>query len=107
VQDWLDRIAGAAGEEQLFSYELKYVKAKELADRLAEVFGGSARRAEGQSTGNPSLMPGLEPTQIKDTGVDDNGTSNATIGNGGDSGGSSGLGGGSLSLDQSTSGNGA
>src|SRR5207342_3650228 len=38
VQDWLDRIAGAAGEEQLFSYELKYVKAKELADRLAEVF---------------------------------------------------------------------
>ena len=107
VQDWLDRIAGAAGEEQLFSYELKYVKAKELADRLAEVFGGSARRAEGQSTGNPSLMPGLEPTQIKDTGVDDNGTSNATIGNGGDSGGSSGLGGGSLSLDQSTSGNGS
>ena len=41
IQSWLDRIEGAGGEIQLFSYELKYVKAKDLADRLSEVFGGS------------------------------------------------------------------
>ena len=38
-------VAGAhrrrGGEaSRLFSYELKYIKAKDLADRLAEVFGG-------------------------------------------------------------------
>ena len=33
----------------LFSYELKYIKAKDLADRLAEVFGGGG--SGGQQTG--------------------------------------------------------
>lgn len=100
IQSWLDRIEGAAGEEQLFSYELKYVKAKDLADRLAEVFGGSARGAEGTSTGSPSLMPGLEPTEIRDQGVDDTGASSASVGGGG-------LGEGSMQLNQASRGNGS
>lgn len=106
IQSWLDRIEGAAGEEQLFSYELKYVKARELAQRLSEVFGGSGR-VEGSSTGSPSLMPGLEPTEIRDTGVDGTGASSAQIGNGGDSGQGGGLGEGTLNLNQTTSGNGS
>ena len=84
IQDWLDRIDGAGEGEQLFSYELKYVKAKDLADRLAEVFGGGGRSSGGDSAGGASLMPGLEPTEIRDAGVD-GGTSSATVGN--DSGG--------------------
>ncbi|UHQ19957.1 type II secretion system secretin GspD [Lysobacter sp. KIS68-7] len=102
IQSWLDRIEGAAGEEQLFSYELKYVKAKDLADRLSEVYGGSARRAEGSSTGSGTLMPGLEPTEIKDSGVDDTGNSAVSIG-GGNSGNTGG--GSSLSLEPQSSGN--
>ena len=86
IQSWLDRIEGAGGEVQLFSYELKYVKAKDLSDRLAQVFGGSSRGG-GETSSNPSLMPGLESTEIKDAGVGSDGTSNATIGNDSSSGG--------------------
>ena len=48
IQQWLERIDGAGGSVQLFSYELKYIKAKDLADRLAEVFGGGRGSAAGR-----------------------------------------------------------
>ena len=102
IQQWLERIDGAGEGVQLFSYELKYIKAKDLADRLAEVFGG--RSSNPQGSGQPSLMPGLQSTEIRDSGMDDTGTSSAAIG--GDSG-EGGLGEGTLSLDPSQSGNGA
>ncbi|WP_166774095.1 type II secretion system secretin GspD [Xanthomonas sp. CFBP 8151] len=54
IQQWLDRIDSAGGGVRLFSYELKYIKAKDLADRLSEVFGG---RGNGGNSG-PSLVPG-------------------------------------------------
>ncbi|NUS39077.1 MAG: type II secretion system secretin GspD [Lysobacter sp.] len=80
IQQWLERIDGASGGVQLFSYELKYIKAKDLADRLAEVFGGSPSSGQ-QGPGAPGLMPGLNPTEIKDAGVDNtSGVSSATIG---------------------------
>ena len=100
IQQWLQRIDSAGEGVQLFSYELKYVKAKDLADRLAEVFGGGGGRSD--NGGAPSLMPGLQSTEIKDSGIDEGGASTAPIG--GDSGG--GLGSGSLSLDPRQSGNG-
>jgi general secretion pathway protein D len=100
IQQWLQRIDSAGEGVQLFSYELKYVKAKDLADRLAEVFGGGGGRSD--DGGAPSLMPGLQSTEIKDSGIDDSGASSAAVG--GDSGG--GLGSGSMSLDPRQSGNG-
>ena len=105
IQQWLERIEGAGGEVQLYSYELKYVKAKDLADRLSEVFGGGRSGGGGYEGGSaPSLMPGLEPTEIK-AGGDDSGTSTAQIG---DSSGSSGGGLGSgMSLNQRGGGNGS
>ena len=97
IQQWLERIEGAGGEVQLYSYELKYVKAKDLADRLAEVFSGSGRSGGNGGNGAPSLMPGLQSTEIKDSGE---GTSSAPIGNDSSAAGASGgLGGGQLSLD--------
>ncbi len=114
IQQWLERVDSAGAGVQLFSYELKYIKAKDLADRLAEAFGGRSSAATQGNTGGPSLMPGTNPTEIQDSGVDDtSGTSSAGIGmknGGGDSGGDSsggGLGSGSLSLNQSGQGNGA
>jgi general secretion pathway protein D len=109
IQEWLDRIDGAGGGVRLFSYELKYITAKDLAERLAEVYGASRRG--GDSGGGVSLMPGLESTTIQDGGIDGNGTSKADIGGGdsyggmggsGSGAGSSGggLGGGGLSLGQ-------
>src|SRR3546814_11125560 len=60
IQQWLERIDGARAGVQLFSYKRKYLKAKDLADRLSAVFGGSSSgggRATGGS-GQVSLLHG-------------------------------------------------
>ena len=110
IQDWLERIDGASEGSRLFSYELKYIKAKDLADRLSEVFGGGGN-GSGQETGgngSTSLMPGTDPVQIKDGGMDGG---NGTVDFGSDGSSSSGTGGtsggGSLSLGQRGNGNGS
>lgn len=105
IQQWLDRIDNAGGSVQLYSYELKYIKAKDLADRLSDVFGNGRSGNGGGGNGAPSLMPGLEPVELKDGDYG----STATLGGGdtGSSGGSGGggLGEGSLSLNARQSGN--
>ncbi|MDR7067926.1 general secretion pathway protein D [Pseudoxanthomonas japonensis] len=117
IQQWLERIDGAGEGSRLFSYELKYVKARELAQRLAEVFGSSGSNANGDSrstggAGNVSLMPGTDPVQINDGGMNSSGGS-VDFGSGSGSSGTrgsssgSGLGGGTLSLNQRDGGNGA
>lgn len=110
IQQWLERVDSAGAGVQLFSYELKYIKAKDLADRLAEAFGGrsSGGSDNGNGNGGTSLMPGTNPTEIKDAGVDDSsGTSSAGIGSNGGTDTAGGLGGGQLSLNQKGQGNGA
>jgi general secretion pathway protein D len=108
IKDWLDRIDSAGDNVQLYTQELKYIKAKDLADRLSEVFGGRAGGNSGGGEGAPSLMPGLESTEVRDDG---SGTSSADIGkNSGDSGSSGSSGGGlgnGASLGSRQSGNGA
>ena len=66
IQQWLERIDSAGEGARLYSYELKYINAKVLAQRLAEVFGsGSGNRGDGTGgNGNASLMPGTDPVQI-------------------------------------------
>ncbi|UYC11495.1 type II secretion system secretin GspD [Xanthomonas sp. CFBP 8445] len=122
IQEWLDRIDSAGGGARLFSYELKYIKAKDLADRLAEVFGaGGGNRGDS----NASLMPGSQMSQLNGGGLGGfNGSDSSSLGGGslggslgsssdslggssssGSSGG--GLGNGSLQLSPRTSGNGS
>ncbi|MBJ6981421.1 type II secretion system secretin GspD [Luteimonas sp. MC1572] len=109
IEQWIERIDGAGGGVQLFSYELKYITAKDLAERLSEVYGSRGGSSGGR--GGASLMPGLESTEISDGGMD--GGSSARVGRdpysggGGDSGGGGGLGSGSLSLGERTGGNAA
>jgi general secretion pathway protein D len=98
IQQWLDRIDGAGDALRLYTYELKYISAKDLAERLAEVFGSGGGRA---GDGAPNLMPGLNSTEIKDGGVDAPSGGAAPVG-GGPGGG---LGGGQMSLNPSDSGN--
>ncbi len=119
IQQWLERIDDAGGGVRLYSYELKYITAKDLAERLAEVYGAS-RRGGGGGDG-VSLMPGLEPTTLEGSGVDgkdniatptgedfesgmDGGLGSGTTGGVGGTGGSSG---GSLSLGEREGGNAA
>src|SRR5690606_16462996 len=105
IEQWLERIDGAGQEAQLYSYELKYIKARDLADRLAEVFGGSVRRTG--DTGGGSLMPGLTSGSLSDGGGDDgagsSGSGSGILGGVGGSGGSGGSGE-SMTLGQQTGG---
>ncbi|ASK97845.1 type II secretion system secretin GspD [Xanthomonas campestris pv. merremiae] len=123
IQQWLDRIDSAGGGVRLFSYELKYIKAKDLADRLSEVFGG---RSNGGDS-NASLAPGSETSvlggalgnrdsslgsssgmtggSIGDSG--DGSSSGSSFGGSGSGSSSGGLGNGSLQLSPRSNGNGA
>jgi len=104
IQEWLERIDSAGGDIQLYSYELKYIKAKDLADRLSEVFGGRGGSSNG-STGAPSLMPGLESVELQDSA---SGGSTVDIkGSSGTSTGAGSTGGGEMSLGARQSGNAA
>ncbi|MEA9604897.1 type II secretion system secretin GspD [Xanthomonas campestris pv. plantaginis] len=122
IQQWLDRIDSAGGGVRLFSYELKYIKAKDLADRLSEVFGG---RGNGGNS-SPSLVPGGVVNMLGNnsggadrdeslgsssgtTGGDIGGASNGSSqsGTSGSFGGSSGGGSGMLQLQPSTNQNGS
>ena len=110
IQQWLERIDGAGAGIQLFSYELKYIKAKDLAERLSEVFGGGS--SSGRSTGgggNVSLMPGSDPFSISSgggkDGADYGDMGGIDSGMDGGMGGGSGIGDGSMSLDPRESGN--
>lgn len=98
IQQWLERIDGAGDAVQLFSHELNYVKASDLAARLAEVFGAGGGRGTGGDA-PPSLMPGLDPVQLQD------GERGSTASIGGRGGGSGGLGEGQLALDPRGNGN--
>jgi len=107
IQQWLERIDGAGAGVQLFSYELKYIKAADLAARLSEAFGGHSSTGS-TPNGPPSMMPGTNPTEIRDSGVDDaNNMGTATIGGDTGTGGGGDLGEGSLSLNQAGQGNAA
>ncbi|MBP3984468.1 type II secretion system secretin GspD [Pseudoxanthomonas helianthi] len=106
IQDWLERIDSAGDGGRLYSYELKYIQAKELAERLAEVFGGgSAGGADSPANGQTSLMPGTEPVQINDGGMDGNASVDFGNSNGTTGGGNGSLGNGGLQLDQRKGGN--
>lgn len=119
IQQWLERIDSAGGAPRLFSYELKYIKARELAERLSEVFGagtGAGQQAGGEAA---SLAPGAQAMQIdgglgadggRDAGSGGLGSEQGLGNSGGDmgqGGGGQDMAGGSLSLPQRGNGNGA
>ena len=115
IRDWLERIDSAGGGERLFTYELKYIKAKELADRLAEVFSSGGSRSDSST----SLAPGATSSTLSSSGNRDDslGSSSGVTGGsvGSDSSGSTsssssstgGLGNGSLQLPAASQGNGS
>ena len=70
AQTWIERLDAGGGEgSRLYTYEVLYMKATDLADQLGQVFGGGSGGASARSESNasPSIMPGLEPVQIRST----------------------------------------
>ncbi len=122
IHDWLDRIDSAGDQPRLFSYDLKYIKARDLAQRLAEVFGAGG--GNGSRTSDTSLVPGSvggalssSPFGADSTGlVRGNGSSSSSFNSGSSlssgssdssSTGAMGSGGASLDLGQRQEGNGS
>ncbi|EKT4443105.1 TPA: type II secretion system secretin GspD [Stenotrophomonas maltophilia] len=101
IQQWLDRIDTAGGSARLFSYELRYIKARDLAERLSEAFASSGNRG---GSSPASLAPGAMPSQLGsdgDRGMDSNSSSfGSTPGSSASGGGN-----GSMNLPQRQSGN--
>lgn len=98
IQQWLERIDSAGGGSRLYSYELKYIKARDLADRLAEVYGAGERSSTRATPG--SLAPGATPVELGTGGLDSRGD-RITFDNRGASGGHEGV----LQLSPVTGGN--
>lgn len=95
IQQWIERIDGAGEGLRLYSYELKYITAKDLAARLGDVFGGSGGRGGNDGGGGISLIPGGQSVSISGGGASKDG---GMDGGGGPGGSGGGLGSGSLSL---------
>jgi general secretion pathway protein D len=67
---YLDRIENFINEmdvggegSRLYVYEVKYVKATDLAEQLGHVYGNTSTT----TTSGPSLMPSLEPVEVRTT----------------------------------------
>ena len=104
IEQWIERIDGAGEGLKLYSYELKYMTAKDLGERLSEVFGGGSGNRGCNDGGGYSLIPGGQSTVIGGPGGGKDGGDSGDLGGGG---GSSGLGGGSLSLNAAQGGSGS
>jgi general secretion pathway protein D len=63
VQSWIERMDAGGDTPVLHVYEVKYVKAADLAEQLGNVYGNSSTT----KTSAPSLMPGLEPVEVRTT----------------------------------------
>ncbi len=63
VQSWIERMDAGGDGARLYVYEVKYVKATDLAEQLGNVYGNSSTTR----TSAPSLMPGLEPVEVRTT----------------------------------------
>src|SRR5690606_8796270 len=66
AQRWIERLDAGGGEgARLYTYEVLYMKAADLADQLGRVFGAGGNGGVSDGGAAPSLMPGLEPVQIR------------------------------------------
>ena len=63
VQSWIERMDAGGDGARLYVYEVKYVKATDLAEQLGNVFGNTSTTR----TSAPSLMPSLEPVEVRTT----------------------------------------
>lgn len=68
IQEWLERFDLGSGEAgtRLYVYDVKNVKASDLATTLGDVFGGASGGGGDRSGGG--VAPGLEPVRINSFG---------------------------------------
>jgi len=62
VQQFIERLDAGGEGARLYVYDVQNMKATDLAEQLTTVFGGSSAS---NSNAPPSLMPGLEPVEVR------------------------------------------
>lgn len=70
IREWIERfdLGGSQAGQRLYVYDVKNVKAIDLASTLAEVFGSPAPTSRAPTGGN--VAPGLESVQVRSVGSD-------------------------------------
>lgn len=68
VQEWIERLdaGGSQSGSRLYVYDVKNVKATDLAGTLGEIFGGQPRQSSASQSG--AVAPGLEPVRASTLG---------------------------------------
>ncbi len=68
AKEWIERLdeGGSQSGSRLYVYDVKNVKATDLAGTLGEIFGGQARQSASAQGG--SVAPGLEPVRASTLG---------------------------------------
>ena len=84
VEVWIERMDAGGEGARLYTYEVQYVKAVDLAEQLSNVYGNASTTR----TSAPSLMPSLEPVEVRTTDMPavDKPLPSSNIGAGGASG---------------------
>lgn len=67
VRTYIERMDAGGGEQaRLYTYEVKYMKAEDLAEQLGNAFGASVSSTSRDSDGgSTSIMPGLDPVSAR------------------------------------------
>ncbi|MEZ5465509.1 MAG: type II secretion system secretin GspD [Lysobacteraceae bacterium] len=70
AEEWLEKLdqGSSGGGQRLYVYEVKNVKAADLADTLSDVFGTGGGGSRSNS-GNNAVGPGLQPATIRSSGI--------------------------------------
>ncbi len=63
IEAWIERMDAGGDGARLYVYEVKYMKASDLAEQLASVYGGGSQRP----SNDVSLMPSMEPVEVRTT----------------------------------------
>jgi general secretion pathway protein D len=63
IEEFIGHMDAGGEGSRLYVYEVKYVKASDLSEQLGRVYGN----VSGSSMSAPSLMPGLEPVEVRTT----------------------------------------
>ncbi len=66
IESWIERMDAGGEGSRLYVYEVKYVKAADLSEQLGNVFGSGGGSSSGTNNA-ASLMPGLEPVEVRTT----------------------------------------
>jgi general secretion pathway protein D len=82
VEQWIERLDAGGEGPRLYVYEVRHVKASDLAEQLTAVFGGSNGRSDAPAPAQ--VMPGLDPVEVRttDTPAATNAPANAASGGG-------------------------